>query len=423
MKKICVFVLCLALLLCSSFVTAFAADNTYKYHSIIDGTEAFGTITPGCFSSDRSNYNSQLTGYTSRKMQSIDYDADNGLITVTPEPDYYYGEFKIEFENALDLSSLYDIGYIKLKMKSSIMPDEVWGALKGVNKSNGKPCDGGQRNYLNSKSYNSIVTFDNGWTEVLMPINTAIGATSGLHKTENGADIATELYFMFMYISGENAPVDIAEISVVGPDNRPTARVKGAKMNVDGKYEIKLDFNRKIDASTAYDSTFEIDGVLAEDIQFDSTLEMLTIIFDFVPDFPAEYTLNISEGIIGNNGLPVKPDVKFINSVTTETAAMDTANTTCTYSETGAVLNARVNCIYDKTSDGQQITIFAAVFKDNKLVDAKCSETKTVAYKSGENFKVEFDNLQETNGIRMDVYIIDTETSGKPLAKVTSYAK
>lgn len=423
MKKICVFVLCLALLLCSSFVTAFADDNMYMYHSITNGSEVFGTITSACFSNDRSNYKTQLNGYTSRGMQSIDYDEDNGLITVTPEPDYYYGEFKIEFENALDLSSLFDIGYIKLKMKSSIFPDEIWGGLKGVDASNGKIYDGGQRNFLNSKSYNSIVTKDGVWTEVLMPINTAIGSTSGLHDAKKGGDIATEIYFMFMYINGVNAPADIAEISVVGPDNRPTARVKGSKMNIDGKYEIKLDFNRKLNTSTVYDSTFEIDGVFAEDVQFDSTLEMLTITFDFIPDFPSEYTLNISEGIMGNNGLPVKPDVKVINGVTTETAAMDTANTTCIYSETGAVLNAKVNCIYDKTSDGQQITVFAAVFKDNKLVDAKCSETKTVAYKSGETFTVEFDNLQETNGIRMDIYIIDTETSGKPLAKVISYAK
>ena len=425
MKKLFSFVYCLLVLAASFSVTAFADDEMYTYYSFTDGGKVFGTLSAECFDYKRNTYSGSGT---SKPAADIAQDEENGYITVTTDADQTavdgrrFGEFKITLDSPVDVSGLYDIGYIKIRLKSGMLPKEVWCCPVGVNKLNNRLCNGGQRDYLKA-SYNPIVTQEGEWLETKMPINQAIGPKSELHDSAKGADTVTEFYVMFIFRDTPATPVDISEISVCGPDNRPYAQIEKSGMNADGKYEVCLGFNRALDVSTAYDGTFDIDGTDAEEINYDSSNGTYTVIFDMQPDFPSECTLNIGGEIKGTNGLPVKPSAKIVNSAATETAAVDISKTTCVYSHSGVKLDAEVKSIYDKASQGQQITVYAAVFKGDTYIASKASETKTVSFRSSESFTVEIDGLTDTDGLRTEVYVLDSFESGRPLAKVTSFAK
>ena len=425
MKRIFSIALCFVMMASALSLTAFADDDMYTYYSIIDGDNVSGSLSAECFDYKRNTYSGSGT---SAPVADIAQDTENGCITVTPDADLAavdgrrFGEFRITLDSPVDASGLYNIGYIRLRFKSQMLPKEVWCCPVGVNAKNGRGCNGGQRNYLNA-SYNPIVTQQGEWLETKMPLNQAIGPKSELHDSTKGADVITEFYVMFIFRDTPATPVDIAEISVCGPDDRPFAQLEFSGMNNDGKYEVRFGFNRSIDATTADSAAFDIDGTYTESCDYDSVTGVYTLLFDMVPEFPSEYTLNIGGDIRGTNGLPAKPELLISNPSATPTAAIDKNATTCVYTENGVALNAKVNCIYDKTSSGQSITVVAAVFKGDDLIAIKASDTKSLAFRASDIFTVEITDLADTDGIRTEVYLTDTAENGRPLAEMTSFAK
>ena len=393
--------LCFVMLLSLFAITVRADGDILRYYTFLEGADIAGTIEAKCFAQNTRGY----------PIQEYSVDEENGYLTVTPVPGQSWAEFCLTLDETADLSTIYDTGYLKLKMKSRVVPKAVWGCAE--DKSNG-----GQRKYAFSGWAAETDTNEN-WCEIKADISTVI--KQALHTS--GGDRVAKLYICFEYSSTTTAPVDIAEISVYGPDNRPFAQFETSKMNSDGMYEVQFGFNRLIASETAYDGIFTIDGVTADSVSYDENTEVFALVFDMMPEFPSELTLSIDGGIKGANGLPVRPTAKLINSAAVENVAINLDKTTCLFTDSGLEFDTELKCIYDKTGQGQQVTMFVAVFSGNSLIASKASETQTLAHKSSEVFSVDIQDLTETADLRAEIYIIDTEENGRPLAKKAEFAK
>ena len=97
-------------------------------YSFTDGGKVFGTLSAECFDYKRNSYSGSGT---SKPAADIAQDEENGYITVTTDADQTavdgrrFGEFKITLDSPVDVSGLYDIGYIKIRLKSGMLPKEV----------------------------------------------------------------------------------------------------------------------------------------------------------------------------------------------------------------------------------------------------------------------------------------------------------
>ncbi len=416
MKKTCM-ALCLFLLVSMFTFPVFASDEIL-YREYITGSELGENVAVGKYGFDGSRKANAIADYT--------VNTEEGYITVYPK-DTFETEtrwlsktftglsgantpirpvyFSLEFTPYEDYTSNAEDCFLRLKMKSTVVPSLLWVASRR-DKVNG----GNKEIYI--PKWKAEDENNENWFTIDIPLTNLMLSNQFTNDKRINA-VSLEFMYTDKYLNHyEPAPIDIADVSVWGPDVRAAALQESSKMNSEGLYEVNLAFDNDLADSTVAAEAFTVNGLAAQSASYNSAEKTVSLAFDMMPEFPSELVLNISDDVKGANGFSVKPEVKITNAPVTELAAIDVGNTTCVLNESVINLKVKVNSIYNSND----ISVFVAVTDGDKLVACGMSEKKNIAYKASDVFDVNIPDITPSANLKAEIFVIDDAAIRRPMA-------
>lgn len=399
MKKTIHFIVCLIVLILVFSISVLASDDEKMvYYSLIENGADGSAV-------------SIVSG--DMNVKSMVNNTENGYLTIVPE-DNVKGELntwgtpvtklriKLSSAQEVDYSENYDDLSIKVKMKTTVVPRRLW---VRTNKNNGA----GWSSVISGMAA-STETKDN-WFEMLVPFKSVLKDDLG-----NQVTAFKDLYIGFGYDKDLAVQaVDIAEISIVGPDIRKKPTLVTSKMNFDGKYQVELEYESTLPNEVAVPTYYKIGEATCENADVDGN--KLTLLFDMMPDFPGELTLDISKDALCSDGYSLYPQIKISNTVTPLVCVKE--GYTIDIVEGCLTFNGKIGCIYDKTNSGVDVTALIAVYdQNNAFITYGISETKALSHKMSDDFSVSIEEAKIKEGIVAKLFIIDNVSSGRPLATI-----
>lgn len=399
-KKIIGFLICLTLILPNFTLAVNAEEEKMVYYSFISNGRLGAAAV-------------DITASTN--AQSITENADGGYITVTPVPGTtgsmnQWGGFNMKLRFMLsgaqkfDFSDTYDDMYIRVKIKSAVVPKNVW---VRTNRNNGNGWNAATNGMIAS------TPDEDNWYEGLISFKTVMK-----DDLNNRVTSFRDLYIGFGYASGAIAEdVDVAEVSIVGPDVRKKPTSVKAQMDDGGNYRTTLKYASSLGSGAADRENYKIGDVTAEKVTVSGN--EVSIEFDMQPDFPSDLRLEISENAKCADGYPLYPNIELKNAVTYTAAIKD--GYTIGVKDGEAAFSGEISCIYDKAGEGINVTVFVAVYDEtdgNNFIAGGFSETKVISHKESADFEVKIEDESIKSGMTAKIFIVDTAAVGRPLAAV-----
>lgn len=332
---------------------------------------------------------------------------------------------KIANTNYLDLSDLYDDGFIGfwIKSQSSDYVQSIQFSLVAKSYVENKTT-------INLKS-DGYYTVGNDWTYVKIPINKFSVNGKKWSNQSNGwedkpFDFSEVIRLAFIVNSapGKTGEAWLQDIGIYKTIYPASPEIVSAEMDKEsGMYAVDVSFSKKLDAGTVNESNFSIGQISASEVRYDDNEQKCRVLFDMQPDFPSELIMSIGGGLRDKDGLAVNaPELTVKNSNVQDKAAVQSFTQAPAFADGSVKCAADIKCIYAPEESGQEVALFMAVYDGDKLVGCAFSTKKALTWKSEEEFEVSVPNITVSANLRAELYVIDSEESGKPLAEKAVYA-
>lgn len=211
--------------------------------------------------------------------------------------------------------------------------------------------------------------------------------------------------------------VQLKGIGIYEISNIATVQDITSKINKDGNYEVRVKFDSDIGADILYSSPFTIGNTSPSVMDYDSQTFEATFVYEMIPDFPGEVVL-MTEGpinIFGDNGFSKR--ITVYNQGLPGAAAFDSYSYTLTDDDLS--FSGVVRCVFDPVGDGEEISVFIALYSGDALIATQFTENSVMLnYKDTTNVLLTIQDIESTENLRAEIYIIDNETNGRPLSEV-----
>lgn len=200
-----------------------------------------------------------------------------------------------------------------------------------------------------------------------------------------------------------------------------TAEVTESGINDNGNAYVKLAFNDKMNEDTIIPANFSVDGLTCTSAVLDSGKKNAVIEFNGLFEFPKTYTLTIDRSVANGDKQKLSTSsLTFTTAVMHNNIAVGSVSANKNAVSVGTInVNAAPKAIYAENGGTQDITMFAVLYEDGRIIATAYDSKTEIPLKTSQNFECSIDvtEVSDNSDYRMEVYFVNNMQEGLPLCE------